>query len=126
MSSFPVIFMYLYPDKVATINSWSETALGVGYSVGPALGGFLYDAGGFHLPFVAMGVANILFAIIIILALPSKEFNTCITTKEGNRDNYTPIMTIVKEVLVNLKKFSFNFISIFLPLAESKNDHILC
>ena len=43
---------------------------------------------------------DLLFAIIMILALPSKEFNTCITTKEGN--NYTPIMTIVTEVLANL------------------------
>ena len=76
MSSFPVIFMYLYPDKVATINSWSETALGVGYSVGPALGGFLYDAGGFHLPFVAMGVANIMFASSILVSLQRKETGT--------------------------------------------------
>ena len=95
--------MHLYPEKLATINSWSETAFGVGYSTGPAIGGFLYDAGGFHLPFMVIGVANILFAIIIILALPSKEFNTCITTKEGN--NNTPIMAIVKEVLANLKSF---------------------
>ena len=96
MSSFPVIFMYLYPEQLGTINSWSETALGVGYSVGPAIGGFLYDVGGFHLPFVAVGLANILFAMIIILALPSKEFNTCINIKEGN--NYTPIMTLLKKV----------------------------
>ena len=102
MSSYPVIFMHLYPKKLATINSWSETALGVGYSIGPAIGGFLYDVGGFHLPFVATGVANILFAIIIILALPTKEFNTRITTKE---ENYTPITTIVTEVLTNLNRF---------------------
>ena len=103
MSSIPVIFMHLYPENMATINSWSETAFGVGYSTGPAIGGFPYDAGGFHLPFVVIGVANILFAIIIILALPNKEFNTCITTKEGN--NYKTVMTIVMEVLANLKNF---------------------
>ena len=96
MSSIPVIFMHLYPENLATINSWSETAFGVGYSTGPAIGGFLYHAGGFHLPFVIIGVANIMVTIIIILALPSEELNSCITTKEGN--NYKPVMTIVKEV----------------------------
>ena len=96
MSSIPVIFMHLYPETLVTINSWSETAYGVGYSTGPVIGGFLYDAGGFHLPFVVIGVANILFAIIMKLALPSEEFNTCITTKEGN--NNKPVMTIVTEV----------------------------
>ena len=105
MSSFPVIFMYLYPEKLATINSWSETAFGVGYSVGPAIGGLLYDAGGFHLPFVAVGLANILFVMIIILALPSKEFHTCIITKDGN--NYIPIMTLLKEVHIGHKETSF-------------------
>ena len=59
MSSFTVIFIDLYPNKVGTINSWSQTALGVGYSIGPAIGGFLYDIGGFHLPFTVIGVSNI-------------------------------------------------------------------
>ena len=105
MSSIPVIFMHLYPENLATINSWSATAFGVGYSTGPAIGGFLYDVGGFHLPFVAMGLANFLFAIIMILALPSKELNTCITTKEGN--NYTPIMILLKEVNIATIETSF-------------------
>ena len=83
--------MYLYPEQLGTINSWSETALGVGYSVGPAIGGLLYDAGGFHLPFVAVGLANILFAMIIILALPSKEFHTRVLFGQPGRRCSVPI-----------------------------------
>lgn len=100
MSSFSVIFIHLYPEKVGTITSWSETALGVGYSTGPAIGGLFYDIGGFHLPFLAIGMANILFAIIIILAIPKEESKTCIkTTNKKSRGTCTPIIEIMNEVI---------------------------
>ena len=104
MSSFTVIFIELYPEKVGTITSWSETALGLGYSIGPAIGGFLYDNGGFHLPFTVIGVSNILFAIIMMLALPKEESITT-TTKEKSGGSYTSIIKIilgVRRVLQNV------------------------
>ena len=100
MSAFSVIFIHLYPEKVGTITSWSETALGVGYSTGPAIGGLFYDIGGFHLPFLAIGIANILFAIIIILALPKEDSKTCITTTDTKSGgSYTPMIKIITEVM---------------------------
>ena len=75
MSAWSAIFIKLYPNEVGKITSWSETALGMGYSIGPALGGVLYDVRGFHLPFIIIGVFGILFAIVTLLALPQEESN---------------------------------------------------
>ena len=84
MSAFSAIFIKLYPNKVGQITSWSETALGVGYSIGPALGGFLYDVRGFHLPFISIGVFDVVFAIIMLLALPQEESNLIVQEKSEN------------------------------------------
>ena len=84
MVSFSAVFIKLYPDKVSTITSWNQTAFGVGYCFGPALGGFLYDLGGFHLPFIYIGVSNIIFAILTLFALSSEDCSLSGETKPGN------------------------------------------
>ena len=100
MSSFSVIFMHLYPEKVGKITSWCETAIGVGYSAGPAIGGFLYDIRGFHLPFLVIGMSNILFAIIIGMALPREDSNIYSTDKDDKSSgSNTPIIKIIFEVI---------------------------
>ena len=68
-AAYSTIFIKLFPEKIGSVTSWSGTALGVGYSVGPILGGFLYDIGGFHLPFVTIGLSNLLFATVTMVAL---------------------------------------------------------
>ena len=75
MAALSAVVLKLYPNKVGQTTSCSQTALGVGYSIGPALGGFLYDIGGFHLPFIVIGVSDILFALIVLLALPPEGCN---------------------------------------------------
>ena len=64
------IMMKLYPDKVATIMSWTEMAFGLGYSIGPAIGGALYDLGGFKLPFITVGSIALVMAIALIFLIP--------------------------------------------------------
>ena len=64
------IMMKLYPDKAATIISWTETALGLGYSLGPAIGGALYDLGGFKLPFITVGSIAIVIATALRFLIP--------------------------------------------------------
>ena len=41
----------IFPDKVAKIVAASEFCYGIGYMLGPAVGGFFYKLGGFVLPF---------------------------------------------------------------------------
>ena len=64
------IMMKLYPDKVARIMSWAEMTLGLGYSLGPSIGGVFYDLGGFKLPFIAVGSIGLAIAISLVFLLP--------------------------------------------------------
>ncbi|OWA49848.1 putative MFS-type transporter SLC18B1 [Hypsibius exemplaris] len=51
-----------FPDHVATVQGFISTASGIGISTGPAVGGALFTAGGYYLPFVVMGVVLVLAA----------------------------------------------------------------
>ena len=99
MAAYSTIFIKLYPNKIGTVTSWSGTALGVGLSIGPALGGFLYDIGGFHLPFLTIGLSNIFFAIVAMVALLPVE---CI--KSGTTEKFGILSTakIILKVHTNV------------------------
>ena len=68
------IFMTLYPDDVVKIMSWTETTFGLGYSLGPAVGVFIYELGGFKLPFIVVGLVALVLAITLIILIPGKNF----------------------------------------------------
>jgi len=53
----------------ATILSVIETSFGVGMMTGPSFGGFLFDLGGFDLPFTVTGGALLAFSLISCLVL---------------------------------------------------------
>ena len=74
MAAYTAICINLYPERIGTIISWNEAILGIGYSIGPVIGGFFYDIGGFHLPFLVIGILAILLSIVTVVALPHKEF----------------------------------------------------
>ena len=99
ITAYSTIFIKLYPNKIGTVTSWSGTALGVGYSIGPVLGGFLYDIGGFHLPFLTIGLSNIFFAIVAMVALLPVQ---CI--KSGTTEKFGILSTakIILKVQANV------------------------
>ena len=68
------IIMTLYPDDTVKIMSWTETTFGLGYSLGPAVGVFIYDLGGFKLPFIVVGLVALVLAITLIILIPGKNF----------------------------------------------------
>lgn len=53
-----------FPHDQATILSFLETSFGLGLICGPTLGGWLYEVGGYTLPFFALGSALIFGAIL--------------------------------------------------------------
>lgn len=60
----------VFPDSVATTFAALETFYGLGYIVGPMIGGMLFSLGGYILPFVSMGTFLMLDAIFIYFILP--------------------------------------------------------
>ncbi|XP_059490056.1 MFS-type transporter SLC18B1-like [Neocloeon triangulifer] len=61
----------VFPDCVATIFATLEVFYGVGYIAGPTIGGFLFVAGGYVLPFVVMGSVLLLVGVLIYFVLPA-------------------------------------------------------
>ncbi|CAL1534911.1 unnamed protein product [Lymnaea stagnalis] len=59
-----------FPKHVATVFGFLETATGIGLMAGPALGGVLYEAGGFGLPFFVIGSLILATGCVMFFLLP--------------------------------------------------------
>ncbi|XP_041974189.1 MFS-type transporter SLC18B1-like [Aricia agestis] len=55
-----VFVVNAFPDSIGSVLGILETFVGLGMSVGPAIGGLLYSIGGFGLPFYSLGAIMIL------------------------------------------------------------------
>ncbi|CAH0406057.1 unnamed protein product [Chilo suppressalis] len=55
-----VFVVNAFPESIGSVLGILETFVGLGMSVGPAIGGLLYTIGGFGLPFYSLGVAMVL------------------------------------------------------------------
>ena len=114
------ILMKLFPNKVSTIMSWTEMLFGLGYMLGkiienfflrcqnseiselflgPALGSALYQAGGFLLPFLVVGIWCLIGAFGILFTIPNVKSND--DQKDSNDDRK-------KLTLKDLAKVSYN------------------
>ncbi|XP_046676246.1 MFS-type transporter SLC18B1-like isoform X2 [Homalodisca vitripennis] len=74
-SSF-VFVVETFPDNISTILGVMETVIGLGMSVGPAIGGVLYSIGGFGLPFYILGVIMLGVVPLDIWVLPAASAET--------------------------------------------------
>nr|CAD7442916.1 unnamed protein product [Timema bartmani] len=74
----------VFPDCVATTFATLEVFYGLGYIVGPMIGGLLFSLGGFALPFLVVGCVLLLDGLIICLVLPSLDSDRKTTRKEPN------------------------------------------
>ncbi|KAI5716047.1 hypothetical protein M8J77_026534 [Diaphorina citri] len=64
-----------FPDSMATTFAALEVFYGLGYIVGPTIGGFLFSIGGFTLPFFVIGIATLIIAVVVSLFIPAVESN---------------------------------------------------
>eukprot|EP00117_Sycon_ciliatum_P048219 scpid61371/ scgid34352/ MFS-type transporter SLC18B1; Solute carrier family 18 member B1 len=58
-----------FPESTGKVNGVIRAVNGFGYAVGPAIGGFLYDAGGFGLPCFAIASLVIITSLINVILL---------------------------------------------------------
>ena len=59
------ILMAKFPDRKATVKAWCDASFNFGLTVGPVLGAFMYDYGGFFLPFAVTGTAIIVSGVLV-------------------------------------------------------------
>ena len=59
-----------FPDRMASIIGLLESVAGIGFMVGPTIGGALYDLGGFYLPFIVIGALFFASGIVTWATLP--------------------------------------------------------
>ena len=71
------VLIDLVPHYEASAQSWVQASFGFGICVGPAVGSWLYNIGGFTLPFMVNGFYMMGTAIILIFTLyhPSNQVN---------------------------------------------------
>ncbi|XP_076457068.1 MFS-type transporter SLC18B1-like isoform X2 [Babylonia areolata] len=73
-----------FPDNVSVVYAMLEVFGGLGYMVGPTLGGVLYDLGGFSLPFYSSGVFLVLLSIITFFTLSFRNENVRPQKRQGS------------------------------------------
>lgn len=71
-SSF-VISARCFPGKISTIVGVMEVFAGLGFAVGPVIGGMLYEYGGFQLPLLVLGSLLVLATIFSLFLI--EEFD---------------------------------------------------
>jgi len=64
-----------FPGCVAKIFSFTRTMMNVAQLAGPIVGGAMYELAGFYMPFVVMGIIQIISSIISICYLPTYQDN---------------------------------------------------
>jgi len=110
------ILIKLFPDKVATLMSYTEMCTGLGYMLGPAVGSFLYEIGGFVLPFEIMGGLCLLAAFGVFFSIPdfpednSNGGGDSLTSKSNDLKKRMGLTSVLKHP------------SIFMPLL----DNLIC
>lgn len=62
-----------FPDNVATAFGTLETFFGLGIIAGPTIGGALYEAGGYSLPFVLLGCLLLVGCVVTCIILPNQD-----------------------------------------------------
>lgn len=59
-----------FPDSVSMTFASLETFFGLGLIAGPMVGGFLYQLGGYFLPFFTLGTLLLVTAMVTFCILP--------------------------------------------------------
>ncbi|XP_045181546.2 MFS-type transporter SLC18B1-like [Mercenaria mercenaria] len=92
-----VMLVRHFPDSVATVFGIGEVFTGIGMVAGPAVGGFLYAAGGFILPFAVIGGCSFIALPLIWYFIPIQND----VNEDTNDDLSIRKMLIYPRTIVN-------------------------
>uniref|UniRef100_A0A914X3P0 Major facilitator superfamily (MFS) profile domain-containing protein n=1 Tax=Plectus sambesii TaxID=2011161 RepID=A0A914X3P0_9BILA len=84
-----------FPGRIATVVGILETFTGLGFTVGPAIGGLLYELGGYQVPFSVLGSLLLIAALLSYFLLdPSIE--------DDNMDDSKGVLALLKIPMIVL------------------------
>jgi MFS family permease len=62
----------MYKEHQAAVIGYLEMSAGIGVTIAPVVGSFIYNLYGYHAPFIFYGVIFLFFAIILKAIIPYK------------------------------------------------------
>ncbi|XP_050426525.1 MFS-type transporter SLC18B1-like [Adelges cooleyi] len=98
-SSF-VYVIQLFPDNVSSVLGILETFVGLGMSVGPAIGGLLSSVGGYAMPFFVVGFLMIATVPLHIYLMPPIKDGTKASQAVGSRSKGIVKLLIIPSAFV--------------------------
>ena len=120
----------LFPNHVSKIVAASELFYGIGYMLGPAIGGLLYNTGGFVVPFEITGSIALLVSILMLVGIPKVNVMPK-NEKNGQQIGSFQLMRIpsvivpLMDTFVNVFGFSMSEAMIGLYLTSNGADTTL-
>nr|XP_018903402.1 PREDICTED: MFS-type transporter SLC18B1-like [Bemisia tabaci] len=94
-----VFVTHLFPENIGTVLGIQETFVGLGMSVGPALGGILYAWGGFALPFYLVGGVMVAALPLYMWLLPYVYQEESHSEQSGS---FLKLMTVPSVFIIGL------------------------
>ncbi|VVC37962.1 Hypothetical protein CINCED_3A013556 [Cinara cedri] len=98
-SSF-VYVIQIFPDNVSGVLGILETFVGLGMSVGPAIGGLLSSVGGYAMPFFVVGLIMVATVPLHIYLMPPIKDNVKASQAVGSRSKGVMKLLIIPSALV--------------------------
>lgn len=102
-SADTMCFLYMataFPNNVATMLGMVEIFNGVGMLLGPPLGGLLYDAWGYEVPFVALG--SMLLLLLLPLSLGVLPRDVTESDPESSKGGYVKLLRVPTIAIMSL------------------------
>lgn len=62
-----------FPNEVSSVVGIMEFGMAMAFTIGPPIGGLLYEAGGFMMPFAVVGGCNLITAVALLVFMPSQK-----------------------------------------------------
>jgi MFS family permease len=95
-----------FPTQISTVIALLELANGLGLTLGPPLGGLMYELGGFQFPFWFVGGFVFVLFLISFFLFPKIEKSKSIEKNEKETLSMFPLFKIPKYVFIVTQLFS--------------------
>ncbi|XP_014274084.1 MFS-type transporter SLC18B1 isoform X2 [Halyomorpha halys] len=101
----------VFPDSVATTFATLEVFYGLGYIVGPTLGGLIFSVGGYKLPFLVMGSTMFIAVLFVYIILPPIKNIDTSSSNVGIRDILKVPAVVIDSLSVVGTSISMGFLA---------------